>query len=278
MNMRLAFRLGWGTLRSRMALTVLAVILLSVGAAAVAGVVGTVYLLRELERNFLSALSVEIELTSDTEAARSGVMSRAEQWPSAEFVQYISPDQTMREIQRETGEDLQSLFGSNPFPAMVRVRFGHTTLPVVDSLTASAKNWPGVAQVVYPRRLWGDVDRFIQRFRGDLGFTAAGFVLIILALVGLCMHAQVRNRAATWEFLMLSGASTGTLRLSVFVQGALVGLVSGLIACGALYALTIVYSWLFIRPISLPPEFYAAGWLASIVLGIIAGVFSVRRI
>jgi cell division protein FtsX len=278
MNLRLAIRLGWGTLRSRLALSVLAVILLSVGAAGIAGVSGTVYLLHDLERNFLSALSVELELTDDAEATRSGVMSRAEKWPSAEFVQFISPDQTMREIQRETGEDLRSLFGSNPFPALVRVRFGHTTLPVVDSLTASAKSWPGVAQVVYPRRLWSDVDRFIERFRGNLGIAAGGFVLVILVLVGLCIHAQVRNRAATWEFLTLSGASTGTLRLSVFVQGAFIGLVAGLIACGILYALMAAYSWLFIRPVNLPLLFYAAGWLASVILGIIAGVFSARRI
>ena len=190
MNFRLALALGWGTLRSRLALTVLAIILLSLGAALMSGLWGTVYLLRDLQREFLSALSIELELVSDSEPARTAVTSRAESWPSVEFVEYISPDQTLHDKQQETGEDLLSLFGSNPFPALVRVRFGRITLPTVDSLTSAAQKWPEVAQVVYPRRLWNDVDHFIARFHSGLGTTAVVFIIMVIALVGLCMRAK----------------------------------------------------------------------------------------
>jgi cell division protein FtsX len=278
MNLRLASQLGWGTLRSRMALTVLAIVLLSLGSAVCTGLWSTVYLLHGLQRDFLSALSVELELVSDSEAARSAVMTRADHWPSVEFVQYISPDQTLRDVQKETGEDLQTLFGGNPFPSIVRVRFGHTTLPAVDSLTNAAKRWPEVAQVVYPRGLWNDMDRFIARFQGGLGMAAGAFVFIAIGLVGLCLRAQVRNRALTWEFLHLSGASGSTLRLSVFVQGALTGVIAGIIACGILYGWLTAYGWLFLRDVALPLEFYGLTWLSAIALGIIAGLFSVRRI
>jgi cell division protein FtsX len=278
MNFRLALTLGWGTLRARLALTVLALLLTAAGAAAMAGIWGTVYLLHSLQRDFLSALSVELELNSDSEAARSAIMARAENWPYAEFVQYISPEQTLREIQRETGEDLLQLFGANPFPAMVRVRFGRTTLATVDSLTASAKQWPGVAQVVYPRRLWGDVDRFISRFRGNLGLGSSAAVLLIFALVALCLRAQVRNRGAIWEFLRFSGASTGTLRVSVLLQGALIGLFAGLLAGAILLLLVSGYGWLFFRDVALPLEFYAIAWLFSILLGLLASSVSIRKV
>jgi len=278
MNFRLAYKLGWGTLRSRMALTVLAILLLSLGAAITSGLWGTVFLLHGLQRDFLSALSVELELSTDSDAARAAVTARAEAWPSAEFVQFIPPEQTLHDVQKETGEDLLSLFGGNPFPAMVRVRFGHTNLATVDSLTTAAKRWPEVAQVVYPRGLWSDVDHFIQRFQGGLGMAAAALVLVVLVLVGLCLRAQIRNRAATWEFLHLTGASSSTLRMSVFVQGALTGLLAGLFASALLYGLTASYGWLFIREVALPLSFYGMAWLSAIVLGIAAGVFSVRKI
>lgn len=278
MNLRLALQLGWGTLRSRLALSVLTVILLSLGAAVSTGLWSTVYLLHGLQRDFLSALSVELELVSDAETPRNTVMARAETWPSVEFVQYISPDQTLHDVQKETGEDLLSLFGANPFPALVRVRFGRTTLATVDSVTSAAKNWPEVAQVIYPRGLWSDMDRFIERFQGGLGMAAGALVLIAVALVGLCLRAQVRNRAATWEFLRLSGASGSTLRLSVFVQGALTGLIAGIIACGIVYGLISAYGWLFLREVSLPLEIYGMAWISAMLLGVVAAVFSVRKI
>ncbi|HEY3295690.1 MAG TPA: permease-like cell division protein FtsX [bacterium] len=278
MNLRLAFQLGWGTLRSRLALTMLAVILISLGAAVAAGLWGTVYLLHGLQRDFLSALSVELDLVSDSDAMRDAVMSRADAWPSSEFVQYIPAEQTLHDVQKETGEDLVSLFGGNPFPPMVRVRFGRITLAQVDSLTEAARRWPEVSQVVYPRSLWQDVDRFIERFQGGLGLAAMGFILAAIGLVGLCLHAQVRNRAATWEFLRLSGASGSTLRLSVFVQGALAGALAGIAASALLYGLTAIYGWLFLREVSLPLSFYGMAWLAAVLSGLLAGIFSVRRV
>ena len=278
MNFRLAFSLGWGTVRARTALTVLAVILLSLGAAVAGGIWGTVYLLHDLQQEFLSALSVELELVSDSDAARATVTSRASTWPSVEFVQYITPDETLRDIQQETGEDLQSLFGANPFPAIVRVRFGRTTLRTVDSITAAARNWPEVAQIVYPRRLWSDADRFISRFQGGLGAGAAAFVILAALLAGLCIRAQVRNRTAVWEFLRLCGASARTLRLSVLIHSGLCGIIAGLGSCGLLYGLTATYGWLFLHEASLPIPLYLAAWFSALALSILAGMFSVRKV
>jgi cell division protein FtsX len=276
-RLRLAFQLGWGTLRSRPTLTLLAVLLLAFGTAIVGAFGGTAYLLRSFQGQFLTALSVELELAADNETSRASVIQRAEAWPSAEFVQYISPDQTLQEVEHETGENLGKLFGANPFPALVRVRFGKISLRGLDSLTALARQWPEVSDVVYPRRLWADFDRLVSRLTGDIGLAALGATVLMLLLVGLCLRAQVRNRAATWEFLQLSGMSLGMIRLALLWQETLAGVMGGLGAAVLLYALTRFYSWLLLCPVAFPPAFYLLLIIASILLAFLAGLLSPPR-
>jgi cell division protein FtsX len=275
--LRLAFQLAMGTLRSRPTLTILAVLLLAFGTAIMGGLLGSIYLLRSLQNEFVSALSVELELTSDTDTFRSSVMSRCEAWPSAEFVQYVPPEAALHEVQRETGEDLLALFGANPFPALVRVRFGEVNLKTLDSLTAAARRWPEVAEVSYPRRLWSDLQRIADRFQGSLGLIAAAITLLVLILVGLCLRAQIRNRSAQWEFLLLCGMHPREIFLSRIVQEVLIGLLSGLTAGGILYGLTMGYSWLMFRGIALPFWFYGAEVFLAVMLSLLAGFLSPRR-
>ena len=276
-RLRLAFQLGWGTLRSRPTLTLLAVLLLALGTSLVGALGGTVYLLRSFQGQFLSALSVELELASPSESARATVMQRVEAWPSAEFVQFVPPEQTLQEIERETGENLGKLFGANPFPALVRVRFGRISLRGLDSLTATARQWPEVTDVVYPRRLWADFDKLVSRLTGDVGFAALGATLLMILLVGLCLRAQVRNRVATWEFLQLSGLSLGMIRLALLWQETLAGLMGGLGAAVLIYGLSRFYSWLLLRPVHFPAGFYLLLPLAAILLAFAAGLLSPPR-
>ncbi len=273
----LAFRLGWGTLRSRPTLSILAVGLLALGTALMTGLFGTVFLLRNLQSQFLTAMTVELELVKDTDSSRVAVMARAEAWPGVEFVQYLSPPEVLQEVQKETGEDLQGLFGVNPFPALVRVRFAQTDMTTLDQLTKEASAWSEISEVVYPRTLWSDLQRLASRVQSTFGWPTALFAIVVIGLVGLCLRAQVRNLRATWEFLILSGMSRQTMSLSLLVQAGIVGLIAGLIACGLLSALTSAYSLLLLRDVAFPLWFHLSVILVSVLLAVIAGLFSPRK-
>lgn len=273
----LAFRLGWGTLRSRPTLSILAVGLLALGTALMTGLFGTVFLLRNLQSQFLTAMTVELELVKDTDSSRVAVMARAEAWPGVEFVQYLSPPEVLQEVQKETGEDLQGLFGVNPFHALVRVRFAQTDMTTLDQLTKEASAWSEISEVVYPRTLWSDLQRLASRVQSKFGWPTALFAIVVIGLVGLCLRAQVRNLRATWEFLILSGMSRQTMSLSLLVQAGIVGLIAGLIACGLLSALTSAYSLLLLRDVAFPLWFHLSVILVSVLLAVIAGLFSPRK-
>jgi cell division transport system permease protein len=273
----LSISLAVGTLRSRPTLTVLAALLLAFGTSILGVIFGAVFLLGSLQAQIATVLTLELELIHDAEATRAAVMSRAEAWPGIESVQYVPPDVTLREIEKETGEDLQKLFGANPFPPMVRVRFGRLNLQTLDSLATSARRWPEVADVAYPRAAWSGVDRLSARLQGGFGKGAAAFTLVILVLVGLCLRAQVRNRADTWDLLLLMGSSPRTIRLALFVQQLAVGVLGGVLACGLLTGLSLFLRWLTLRPVEIPLWFYASTTLAALLLSILAGQLSPRR-
>jgi cell division transport system permease protein len=275
---RLAFKLGLGTLRSRPTLTFLAIVLLAMGSSLMGGLTGTVYLLRGLQAEFLSALTIEVELAGDADSLRTAISERIEEWPGAEFVQYVSPTATMREVERELGEDLDELFGGNPFPPLLRVRFGQTDLATLDSLTKAASAWPGVVNVVYPRQLWNRLNELLRNFSGSSAWLAGLLTILAIFLVGLCLRAQVRYRAPTWELVGLFGMSERTLGLTLLVQETLVGFIGGLLACGALWLLTVVLSWLLFYEVAFPGWFYFLVWLSSIALAILAGILSPRRL
>lgn len=274
----LALRLGFGLIRSRPTLTILAVGLVALASAVLGGLFGTVYLLRSLQSQFITALTVEIELARDTDAARAKVMSVAETWPDAEFVQFVSAEEVMREVEAETGENLAELFGTNPFPAFVRVRFGNANLSTLDSLAEAATALREVTRVVFPRTLWTDLERLALRVRGGFGWIGSLMAFLSLFLIGFCLRAQVRNLKATWEFLAILGMSHRTLGLTLLVQKLIVGAMGGLLACGVLILLTTAYSLFLLRPVSFPFWFHLTVWLTAVAMTLIAGLISPRRV
>jgi len=277
LSIPLAIRLGFGLLRSRPTLTILAVGLTALAAAVLGGLFGTVYLLRSLQGQFMTALTVEIELAGDSETARAKVMSEAENWPGAEFVQYVSADEVLREVEAETGENLAQLFGGNPFPAFVRVRFGQAELATLDSVTKAAEALPEVMRVVYPRTLWADLERLALRVRGSFGWIGGLLALLSLGLIGFSLRAQVRNLRSTWEFLAILGMSRRALGVTLLVQRLAVGALGGLLACGALAFLTAAYSLFLLRPVSFPFWFHVTVWLTALALTAMAGLLTSRR-
>ncbi|RPH93840.1 hypothetical protein EHM69_09130 [candidate division KSB1 bacterium] len=274
---QLALKLGWSTLRSRPTLTALAVLLLALGTCILGVVFGALILIGSMESEIVSALTVELELAQDSETARHAVMERAEGLPGVESVQFIPAEVTLREIEKETGEDLTRLFGANPFPPLVRVHFAGININSLDSMASAAKSWPEVTNVVYPRALWSDIQRTGSRIQGMVGWSAAVLAFVVFVLVGLCLRAQVRNRAETWEFLILSGISSGIINLSLLVQEVLVGLLGGVVACGFVAGLAAVASWLSLREVSLPAWFYLFICGIAILFSVIAGLLSPRK-
>lgn len=263
---------GWKTLWLRPGLSLLAGLLLAFALWLCAALLGTLLLLEDLRRDLLANLATDIELCHDvTDERKTHVADLAKKWPGVAEVHYISPDSALRVYSAEVGEDLDDLFGGNPFPPVLRVRFEGISHLWMDSLAAKACQWEGVIGVVYPREIWQRIDQLAGRIRGSFGFGALGLFLVSLMMVTLALRAQFMARRKEWRLLTLLGMGPSGLRLIAQVHAALIGAVSGALAVGGVWVLLFLYHLAFLEKLALPVWFYAVILLGGIAFMIPIG-------
>ncbi len=257
---------GWRTLWLRPGLSLLAGLLLAFALWLCAALLGTLLLLKDLRRDLLASLATDIELCQDvTDEEKTHIASLLKKWPGAAEVAYISPDSALQLYSAEVGENLHDLFGGNPFPPVLRVRFEGVSHSWMDSLAVQAGQWKGVVGVVYPREIWLRFDRIAGRIRGSLGFGALGFFLVSLWMVALALRAQFMARRKEWRLLTLLGMASGGLRRIAQVHSVLVGAVAGVLAVVGVWMLLFLYHLAFLEKLSLPAWFYMTIILAGVV-------------
>ena len=204
-------------------------------------------------------------------------MQKVEQWPGVESILYLSPEQVLREIENETGDSLLAVLGTNPFPPIIRVQFASPDSVQVDSVVNAARRWAEVSAVSYPRQVWADLDQLVRRIDRWLYILAVPLLIVTLLLTALCLRAQVRYRAATWEFLALLGMSRGAFRTALFTQQFIVGIFAGLASCCVLYIAAYGIEWLLLREFFLPVQTLAVVLLSAVLLASVSGILSKSR-
>lgn len=273
---RLGFsaRLGFGVLRSRPTLTLLAVLLLTLGVSVLSVIGAARYFLHTAQGELLAAPILELELASSDPRVYAEIMSRVEEWPGVTGVSYLSAEQVLSEIQAVAGDSLSAILGSNPFPPLLRVRCAETRVTILDSLTAVARQWPEVSAVVFPRQAWDELAKLASKLDRWLWLAALPLLVITLALAALCLRAQVRNRAATWEFLSLLGMPQSLLSIALLIQQITIGMLAGLFTMGVVWGAIRAFQWLLLRDLALPPIFLPTVVLSPIFLALLAGLAS----
>lgn len=269
----LILRIGFGLLRSRPTLAVLAVLLLALSSAMISGLSGTAYLLRSVERGLMESLEMELELVDESEATRAGVLSRLQKWPGVQRVRYVSPEEILTEIEATTGEKLRDLFGTNPFPGVMRVRISSTERDQLDSRAAEARNWPQVSAVAYPRNLWQDLERLQRTVRRYSLRIALATALTALLLTGLCFRAQIRSRADEWRLLQHFGMSRRALIVSQVVQAGVTGVIGGALANVLVASVASVYQYLLLTSeVRFPTNTYLQASAVALGIALAAGL------
>lgn len=263
---------GWQTLRSRPGLSILAIALLTFSLGLCAAVFGTLLSVQDLRQNLLENLTASVELQRDvTDKRRAQIITVIKRWPGVAEVTYISPDSLLRFHSNEVGENLQDIFGGNPFPPELHIRFADISYEHIDSLIVKAARWEGIADIIYPRELWERLDTFIARLRGGALIGVVIILLTSLVLIGLVLRAQFAGRREEWRLLLLLGMTPAGLRTIALVQAVTVGAIAGVFTGLGVWVLQYVYTVVFLDQISLPTGFYPSLLLAGVVLTLFVG-------
>lgn len=199
--------------------------LISLGAA------GETRRLKErLEVNVVMADSV-------SDAAADSLASQIRAGGYANGVRVITKAQALENWKKDTGEDLEALFGVNPLSPEVcfTVKSEFAAPEELEKVRASLSSEKGVEAVVLPEaKLVDSMNENIGRLALILGGIAVVMIIISFVLINNTVHLSIYSRRFTIHTMQLVGATNGFIRRPFIFNNMLSGFIAGLIASGLL--------------------------------------------
>ena len=192
-------------------------------------------------------------------------------------VTFFSKDEAAKEFIADTKEDFSTLLGDNPLHDSYRVRlqedyFEDTKLK---QIKAELEKNDGVFEVVYQENLADQINKNLTK----IYLILATFAIIMLVIIILLMNNTIRLALYSQRFLIRSmqlvGATNGFIQRPFLKNGAVQGLISGLIAAGLIVALQQI-ALHQIEGLQLLQEYDKLSFLLAgvIILGALIGIAS----
>lgn len=190
---------------------------------------------------------------------------------------YISRDEAAQIFSKDFGEDVVRVLGSNPLPRSLKIRFKpeyasrdsleRKILPVIRNIA------PG-ADVRYSRGFLGQIERNAGIFVFLTAVIGIMISLSTIVLVGYTIRLAMYARQERIRTMRLVGATGGFIGAPYVIEGALQGLISGILAALAIYLLLDQLVYLnepAIYSVLQPAAVYI--YPSVVVLGLLLGVF-----
>jgi cell division transport system permease protein len=217
--------------------------------------------------------SVQISLFLKQDVGGDGaqrLLHKLQDTPGIDAVEYISPDQALREFRRSSGfgNALNSLT-SNPLPAVMVVH------------PSAEQSHPGAIQSLLRRlRAFPEVDlanldmQWVERLYTVMDIVKRGVLIVagllgvgVLLIVGNTIRLAIHNRREEIEVKKLIGATNAFIRRPFLYYGCWYGVLGGVAACG----LVNLSLWSLQGPVQQLSLLYGGG-IRLEVLGIGAGM------
>jgi len=201
--------------------------------------------------------------------------------PEVRSVTFVSKRDALTRAQTELPEfgELFSDLEVNPLPQSLEVelRPGQRSPEVVQKVSEAAMLYPFVEDARYGRE-W--VDKLFTLRRIGAATTAvlgSAFALVAALIIGTALRIAVFARREEIYVMRLVGAKNSFIRRPFLLEGAMAGLLGGLLAWGLTYATYRgVYSYLF-EVAWLPGAWLLLGLAAGGAFGAISSGLAIRR-
>lgn len=167
----------------------------------------------------------------------------------------------------------------NPLPQSLEVELhpGTRSSEVVEMVSNAAMAYPFVEDARYGRE-W--VDRLFALRRIGAASTAvlgSAFALVAALIIGAALRIAIFARREEIYVMRLVGAKNSFIRRPFILEGAIAGLIGGLLAWGLSYVTYRgVYAYLF-QIAWVPPTWVAIGLAAGGIFGAISSALAIQR-
>jgi cell division transport system permease protein len=201
--------------------------------------------------------------------------------PGVEDVRFVSKAQALERARQELPEiaEFSADLEVNPFPASLEIRFlpGSRTTESVEGVAAAASDFSFVEDVRYGRE-WMERLFLLRRIGAITAMILGGaFAAVATLIIGTAIRIAVFARRDEIFIMRLVGARDRLIRRPFFLEGAMTGLLGGILA--------ILLTWGTYQAVTrflfhiewIPPAWSGAGLLMGVVFGAMASSLAVRR-
>ncbi|MFQ5583973.1 MAG: cell division protein FtsX [Calditrichia bacterium] len=192
---------------------------------------------------------------------------------------YISPEQALKEFEKEFGADLIKVLDENPLPPTIRIviKPDYSDLEQIELLANLIKSMKGVDDVVYQK----DIIRVVNRYflLGILGSVAVGIIIFLIStlLIFNTIRLTIFNRKTIIEIMRLVGATNYFIKGPFIIEGMLQGILGSGFA-GLLLWLTGNLTKSLLAPnFTIPAYVYLSLLATGTFLGFLGSYFSVNK-
>jgi len=163
-----------------------------------------------------------------------------EAFPEVASAAHISEDSALARARRELVEfrDLLRELERNPLPASIEVKLkpGYQDATHVNAVAERLRGFGFVDDVRFGRDWVEKLDK-LRRLATAVGVVVgAAFATVAVIIIGTTIRMAVLQRSREIAIMRLVGATDGFIRRPFLLQGALKGLLGGLVAIGLSYA------------------------------------------
>ena len=222
---------------------------------------------------------VELEVFLSESMKEPQAMDALQQVKSLKGVRealYVSKDEAAQTFTHDFGEDIVKILGSNPLPRSIRLKFNpeyarpDSIERIVPQIQAIA---PGV-DIRYNQLFLDQIEQNARLFTLVTGGIGILISLATIVLIGYTIQLAMYSRQEKIRTMRLVGATGWFIGAPYIIEGALQGLLSGLLAAGALWLIAdqllfryepVLYGVVQPSALLVCP--------ATVVLGLLLGIF-----
>jgi len=155
-------------------------------------------------------------------------------------VQLITKEEAAQQFIQETGEDFKDFLGDNPLRDLFTVKI-YGSYQSLDSLTkvkSEVESIRGVYEVDYEESLIESINQNMTKIGIILLAIAAFSLLVVIILINNTIKLALFSQRFLIRSMQLVGATGSFIQKPFLLRAIFYGLISGLAACGVLYAFT----------------------------------------
>ena len=195
-----------------------------------------------------------------------------EAFPEVQRATYVSEDDALARARAELVElrDVMRELERNPLPASIEVKLkpGFRDADHVGVVAERLRGFGFVDDVRYGRDWVENVDKLRQLAAAVGIVVGTAFAVVAVIIIGTTIRMAVLQRGREIAIMRLVGATDGFIRRPFLLQGAIKGLLGGMVAIGLSYA-----AYLLIDRYLLQSQFFTQEQaVAIIVFGAIIGL------